>query len=236
MRQWFVFDNYISKDFNVYISGHDTFNAPSRDVDSVSVAGRNGDLTIDNGRYDNIKLKYPAFIYDKFDANVAAFRNMLLNARGYKRLEDTYHPDEFRLARYDGGFSTDVVDTLNAGEFDITFDCYPQRFLKSGEAGIEFTSNGSIKNETMMTALPLVRVYGTGTLTINSISIAIASVNAYTDIDCDLQEAYEDTLATNRNSAITLTDGKFWELPTGINTISFTGLTKVIIHPRWWIL
>lgn len=138
MRNWFTYGGKSSKDFGVYISGSGTFNAPERDQSSVSVVGRNGDLTIDNGRYKNTVLTYPAFIYDNFDANVSAFRNFLLKATSYKRLEDTYHPEEYRLAKYSDGFEADVVATLRGGEFNLLFDCCPQRFLKDGEKTLTF--------------------------------------------------------------------------------------------------
>ena len=236
MRNYFTLDGKNSKDYGVYISGGGTFNAPQRSREKFNIPGRNGKLTKDNGYYENISVEYPAFIYDNFDGNIAAFRNMLLSAKGYARLEDSYHPDEYRIAMYDGNFEAEVVDNLRAGEFTLTFDCYPQRFLKSGEKSIEFTSAGSLLNRTDQIALPLIRAYGDGTLTINGVSIAIAGSDGYTDIDCELMEAYKDTLATNKNNTITLTNGAFPKLNPGSNNISFTSITKLIITPRWWIL
>ena len=236
MRNWLLFDNVNSKDYGVYISGMGTYNAAERDQTSISIVGRNGDLTIDNGRYKNVEVVYPAFIYDNFNENVSAFRNILLSRRGYVRLEDTYHPEEYRLAKFKGGFNADVLDTHRGGEFDISFDCYPQRFLKNGERKYTFTASGSLRNSTEQTALPLIRAYGNGTLTIGDISITITGADVYTDIDCDLQEAYKDTLSTSKNSTITLNNGKFFELNKGSNAISFTGLTQIDIIPRWWIL
>ena len=43
-----------TKEFNVWISGTGTFNAPERDYTKEEIIGRNGDLTFDNGRYKNI--------------------------------------------------------------------------------------------------------------------------------------------------------------------------------------
>lgn len=236
MRNWFTYDGKSSADFGVYISGLNTFGAAERDQSNVSVAGRNGELTIDNGRYKNTALVYPAFIHDNFSANIAAFRNFLLSRKSYKRLEDTYHPDEFRIAKFSGAFDAVAIDTLRAGEFSLTFDCYPQRYLKRGEQEYTFDAPGSIRNDTTQTALPLIRAYGDGELTINGITITISGSDSYTDIDCDLQEAYKDTLSVSKNNTITLDDGEFFNLSSGDNTVSFTGMTSVIIKPRWWIL
>ena len=75
MKNFIIFNGQSLRDFGVYISGLNTYNAPSRDVDSVKVPGRNGTLTMDNGRYNNINVTYPAFICNNYDARVEALRN-----------------------------------------------------------------------------------------------------------------------------------------------------------------
>ena len=236
MRQWFTFNGKSSKDFGVYISGLNTFGAPERDVDIISISGRNGDLTIDNGRYKNIDVSYPAFIFDRFDNNIEGLRNFLLSQSGYKRLEDTYHPNEYRLARYKSGLTPKVIDELYAGEFDLTFDCYPQRYLKSGDQIITLTADGSLFNEYAQIAKPIIRAFGTGSFTIGDVTLTINSADGYTDIDCELQEAYKDDLTTNCNANITLNDGVFPSLVSGDNEISLDGITQLDIKPKWWIL
>lgn len=232
MRNWLTFDGVSLKDFGVYINGGGTFNAPARSREVISVPGRNGDLIIDNGRYENTDVVYHAFIYRDFSVNVEGLRNLLLSRTGYVRIEDTYHPDEFRMGVYTGNFQADVVDWLEAGEFDLTFNCKPQRFLKSGEDAITFTSDGSLLNETMQTAKPLLRVYGTGTFSIGGATMTISSANVYTDIDCDLMDAFKGT--TNCNGNIS---GTFAALAPGDNAVTLgSGITKIEITPRWWVL
>ena len=236
MINWIVFNHKSLKDFGVFISGSGTYNAAERDVETIEIAGRNGNLTLDNGRYKNISLTYPAFIMEDFNENIQALRNFLLSQKGYLRLEDTYHPEEFRLARWNGEFATDPIDELYGGEFKLTFDCYPQRFFKEGEYPIEITQATTLKNVNLVPALPLIRAYGTGSFSIGGIAVQITSANGYTDIDCDLQEAYKDTLATNCNANIVLTNGVFPELIPGDNAITLSGITKLEITPRWWRL
>ena len=236
MRNWVIFNSKSLKDYGVYISGSGTYNAAERDVETIEIAGRNGELTLDNGRYKNISLTYPAFIIRDYNENVQALRNYLLSQKGYLRLEDTYHPEEFRLARWAGDFSADPIAELYAGNFKLTFDCYPQRFLKEGENPIEVTQATTIKSLNLVPALPLIRAYGTGSFSIGGVAIQITSANSYTDIDCELQEAYKDTLATNCNGNIVLTNGVFPQLAPGDNAITLSGITKLIITPRWWRL
>ncbi len=230
-RQYFIFDGVSSKDFGVYISGSGTFDGAERDVSTVEIPGRNGELTLDNGRYKNRSMKYPAFIYRNFAINIEGLRNWLLSGGGYKRLEDSYHPEEFYMARFKGTLDPDVVDKLVAGKMDLNFDCYPQRFLKSGEMPIEVTASATIINDTHQIAKPLIRAYGTGSFTIGNATMTISSADSYTDIDCDLMEAYKGS--TNCNGNIS---GSFPELIPGDNAVSMTGITQLDITPRWWIL
>ena len=50
------------------------------------------------------------------------------------------------------------------------------------------------------------------------------------------EQAYKDTLATDCNANIVLTNGKFPSLKNGANQITISGLTKLEITPRWWIV
>ena len=86
-------------------------------------------------------------------------------------------------------------------------------------------------NPTPFESKPLIKVTGTGTLTVNGVQIAISATP--TTIDCELMEAYNGT--TSRNSDIVLTPNKFPVLKPGNNTITLgSGITKLEITPRWW--
>lgn len=230
----FTFNGKSSSDFSTYISGSGTYDAPKRDVSTVEIPGRNGSLTIDNGRYENIDLKYPAFIRSNFKANTDALRAFMLRDSAYHRLEDDYHPEQFRMAKFVGPIEFDVKTLNRAGEFTLIFDCMPQRWLKSGETAVEFTAAGTLSNPTLYEAAPLIRVYGTsGVLIVGNLRIEITEISEYVDIDSDSQNAFKETLNCNQN----ITTSKFPSLPPGETGISFEGdITKVVITPRWWTI
>lgn len=228
--EYLTYNGKSSRDFDVWISGTGTFDAPKREVESVPVPGRNGDLHIDNGRFSNLEITYPAFITKDFRHNFEAFKAYLLSQRGYQKLEDSYHPEHYRLAAFQRDIFPEMTALNRAGRFDITFDCDPRRFLKDGERMRQLT-NPIFKNPTLYRANPTFRVYGTGTLTVGDISVVVNTADEYTDIDCEIQEAYKGT--TSCNNKITLTDGKFPVLEPGINEITFTG-GDVYIAPHYW--
>lgn len=219
-------------EYGVVPSSSGTHSAPARKREMVSVAGRNGAVSFDEGSFENITVKYPVGIRRPVDSHLEDCRNYLLSLQGYQRLEDTFHPDEFRLGIYEGGFEPEVTVRGRVGKIELSFDCKPQRFLKDGEKEIEVSSGGTVYNPTNFVALPLIRAYGTGTLTIGSQTIQINSANTYTDIDCDTMDAFKG--ATNCNGNITLLSGDFYKLNPGVNTVTFSGITRVIITPRWW--
>ena len=233
IKHYLTIDGVSSEDFNIWISGGATFDSPKRDVETVQVPGRDGDLVFDNGRNENQSLKYPAFITRGFQKNIDNFTDFISSLRGYKRLEDTYHPDEYRMALFSDGVKVKTTAANLAGEFDITFNCKPQRWLKEGEKPITFTADGSIKNPTYQVAKPLLRVYGTGTVKIGGVTITISSANVYTDIDCETMDAYKG--AVNCNANISTSNDEFPTLGAGATGIVLGGsVTQVDITPRWW--
>lgn len=232
---YLIFDGVHSDTYGAFLIGNGIYNAPEREYERISIPGRNGDLLIDNGRYSNLELEYDAIIHSNLNENLSNLKNIFMSKTGYRRLEDTFYPDEFRLAQYSGIFETEKLIVGDVAHFKLRFDCKPQRFLKSGETTVTFSSNGNLSNPTQMTALPLVRVYGTGQLTIGGNTIKINTNSSYTDIDCDLQDAFRGS--TNCNGNIELSSGKFFELKSGSNSVSLgSGITSVIITPRWWRL
>lgn len=257
-RQHITVNGVDLADYGVFISGSGVYNAPERDVKSVSVPGRNGDLTLDNGRYKNVKIKYPAFVVDDFAQNVGGLRDFLASIRGYARLEDTYHPEEYRMGRVSGAFTVKPEDKLRGGKFDLTFDCMPQRWLKSGEERIvSWTAPepglvGTLLNPTMMTALPLLRVElshaSYALITIDGVTIKCTNPEGVLYamcIDCELQEAYKALDGSNMNQYLELVDGVFPSFKAGTSEIfircnsssgGVLGSLTVDITPRWWRL
>lgn len=142
MKQFPFKDGYSFLEFNgvnigaaceMFILGKGTYGAPSRDVDQIHVPGRNGDILVDNGGWNNVTVKYPdCNILSNFGENVEKLRGYLFSNPGYHTLIDQYHPDEVRYAEFRGPFTADAhTGTGNdSGSFDLEFNCKPQRFLR----------------------------------------------------------------------------------------------------------
>lgn len=225
-----------SADYGIFLSGEGSFQAPRRSYQEITIPGRNGTLTIDDDRMENVPVEYKMIIVNTFPADYSGFRNALLSLRGYQRIEDTFHPDEYRMGLFRDGIEPKTYGLRNeSGKFELDFDCKPQRWLKSGEKPIELSGNGVIYNETLFDAKPLIRVYGNGVLGVGEETITIFGVNGYIDIDSEVEDAYQGD--ANLNSNIVLSSGEFPVLRPGENGVTLgSGITRVIITPRWWIV
>lgn len=235
-KNWLTIGDVSSADYGIFLSGEGSFQAPRRSYQEITIPGRNGILMIDEERMENVSVKYKMIIMQTFPADYEGFRNALLSLRGYQRLEDTFHPDEYRMGIFKAGIVPKTYGLRNqSGKFELEFDCKPQRWLKSGEEQIELTGSGMIYNSTLFEAKPLIRVYGNGVLGVGSETITISGVSGYVDIDSEVEDAYQG--AANMNGNIVLSSGNFPMLHPGDNGISMgTGITRVIITPRWWIV
>lgn len=205
-----VYDGVDSSDFLIYLSGEGVFNAPTRKGEEVVIPGRNGTLWIDEGCFNPISVKYPAFVgtkdEDEFREVLGQFRAELSSRGSYCKLTDTYHPDEFRLALFKDGLETQPRLYNRAGEISLTFECKPQRFLLSGEEVHEFTDIGNITNPTLFTASPLIRVTGNGTVRIGDYTFIVSQNPGTIWIDTELMTVYipagTSSLLTDENDVV----------------------------------
>ena len=171
------FDGINSLEQGVFITGESVYNAPERDVESVEIAGRSGDYLLDKGRWKNIDVTYTCGCFgedqDEFAKKIRNFRNLLASRYGYHRLVDSYNPEEYRLGVFKNPVEVDSQSMKRAGEFDVTFNCKPQRYLMSGETEQAVTSGEKLYNPTPFDSNPLLAVKGYGTIEFNGYTIEL---------------------------------------------------------------
>lgn len=241
MRNGFIFGDHSTVDFDMHVEKYPKQVTAKRKRTTISVAGRNGDLHIDEGAFENYMQPYECYFHgENVTPEMAhAIKAWLCSAGEYRRLEDAYDPSVFRLATFVGPM--DIANVLNEyGRCTVNFDCAPQSFLKSGENTVSFASAGVLWNETQFTALPIITIHGTaaGTVTVGGVAVEIKAIADQITLDCETMNAYRqvaDGAPENMNSCIYAPE--FPALKPGGNTVSWTGgITGVDIIPRWWTL
>ena len=230
----FTFNGVSSSSFNIKVEKCPDYGVPNRVIVSVPVMGRNGDLIMDTGAYSNVDQTYSIYFNAKstsFQDDAHKIATWLNGTRGYCRLEDTYDPNIYRMAVMSSYH--EYKNFLNyMGRADVTFNCKPQRFLKSGEIESAITSGVDIQND-YMSCYPIFKITGNGTFVVNGNSVAVANnLNKTLVLDCETQNAYTGT--QNRNGDIYIT-GEFPYLESGTNEVTFNNASVTMI-PRWWTL
>jgi phage-related protein len=261
-----TFDGVSSEELGITVEGYTSVTIPERDVEAVSVPGRNGDLLIDRGAYKNYDQAYTChwrIDNDRNDDTRWWMGNASRNSRlswwlgksGYYRLTDSLFPEHYRLAHASKAIRLDNrMNVLGRGE--IVFNCKPQWYRVEGEepysmnmwSDTTITINNPTKNE----ALPIIRLsVDPGedfVLTINGNSIKVDPDAASDDgnlndsgfltieIDSETQNAIAIDGGGNRNKYVTV-PGEFPTLVPGENTVTASGTYGYInIYPRWWDL
>lgn len=217
-------------DFGVWFDSSLSFASPEADYDLIDVLGRNGSLSVFNNRYKDVEISFPCYIRENFVQNFRDLTEFLLSAKGYKRLETTKEPNQYREALFINSVQPNPTQFTRGGMFTLVFRCHPQRWLKLGENWVPFNADGGINNPTLQPAKPIIRIVGTGSVQVGSQTITVNTAGTnYIDFDCDLMDAYEG--AFNRNANVSVT-GQV-QLEPGMNGIDLDGVTIKLL-PRWF--
>lgn len=224
---------------------------PKRKFQVQSVAGRSDDIVISSDAFENYEQSYSVFLDSKYigglEAVIPKISDWLLGNTGYQRLEDTYFPDYYRMAYVSSGQNFSSLFN-EYGEGTLSFNCAPEKYLKTGELPIDITNNAVLYNPTAYLAFPIIKFTGgtsgvTLTFTNNKTDIANASVTvaidaANTPVTIDVKKhkitALVNNAETNYSSHLT---GRYEDLMLMKETkISFTGAQTITVIPRWYTI
>ena len=235
-RAWFEYKGVNSIDMYMHIENDISFPSPEADVEFVEVLGRDGEVAIDNNRLKSVNFSIPIRLKPprSKDINQVAteISNWLKEEIGWFPLRFSGSPDyEYIAIQYE---QFDIQETLKQyGKTVITFKLKPYKRKINTEI-IEVSNGMSITNQESKSSKPLIRIYGTGDITIKNNDkdwIRLKAVDEQITIDSELMTVYRDT-RPQYEKMIDL--GAFPILNTGNNVISWTGnVTRMELEPRW---
>lgn len=228
-----VYGGEASADFGIVVSEAPSFDRAKRKSTLYTVPGRNGAVIYQQNAYEDVTRSYKVFITaDDLPAAINEAGAWLYSKTGYQRLEDSFEPDTYRLAYFNGvDFSNEL---MQYGEATLSFICRPERFYKDGEREIDIINVDTLRNPTRFESKPLIHVEGEGeiTITVNGLSLD-CNVIDYINIDSDRLNAYREE-TENMNGSVS---GTFPVLVPGNNSISLTGnITAITLVPRYFTI
>lgn len=250
----FVYKGESGLQYGLLVEDKRILRSAEPDVDEYQVPGRDGTVCVSNNRYQNVEISYDTFFKAPEERDVPIYatelkRWLLADPAKYYRLEDSYDPDHYRMARYSGGLDPDNIASV-FGRQTIQFTCLPWRWKISGEIEIELPGGISgadqleLYNSTGYTARPLIKlaVSGTGGVTIKMTDESkevyyeetlsgITPTQGLAVIDCEEQRIYD----VNGKIMMSNVLPRFPELHPGTVTITVSGdsYTGGIIIPRY---
>lgn len=229
-----VFNGRSSDDFHVIVEHYPPRPVPRRKTEKWAVPGRSGDVIFAQDAWENVSRNYDVYISAERPGlpRPAAWATSWLMAPNYCQLWDEYDEDTFVMALFTGGVDIQNIDNA-FGRFTLSFDCWPQRFLREGAEPIVMAQGGVLVNPTVYTAEPSIFVQGSGSgvLTIGENRLSLSDCNGIT-LDCRDEEAYRGVLNLN-----TTVRGDYPRLTAGENAVSWSGgITAVEITPRWYVI
>ena len=236
-NETFYLDGVDARSVGIKLQRPVQFSEPVPDTEVIHVPGRNGDLTMFSGSYENRVGSADCYaLGDGVTETVVGINNFLMGVQSYRKLTTSNDPNHYWMARVVNGARIDNrKDVLNP--FEIEFDCKPQRYLVDGNYILSYAlpSGEVMPNPTQFDAKPLISIYGSGEgqLIIAGETITISEIGEYVTIDCDTMNAYNGPV--NRNSSVTMSG---WpKLPPDTVSYEFSGgITRIEITPRWWTL
>ena len=226
---YFYFNGFYSYEMGLIVEEKSIYNGPQPDFELISVPGRDGDVIIDNGRYNNVDVSYTCYCKD-LSANMKSIKQWLCRP-GYFKLTDSYDPLYFRYAAFASKLKVDEL-LRNVGKAELVFNCKPFRYSVAGQTKQTLTASGTVTNPESFPSLPYIKITGSGavTLTIGAKAYSFTSVPTYLEIDSELMSCYKGSTLYNNRIGFT----EFPVLQPGNNSVSWTGsVTKVEIIPNW---
>ena len=224
----FILDNNINSrsDLELRITEPPLIPPTKRIVESLSVDGREGTLTIPKG-WDDVTFSMRAAL--RGNNPHGRYREVLATILKAKSIY--FSGDSgvyYNIKKVEAEALERRLSSLY--DFSLSFTCAPFRYVRSVPL-ITMTASGTINNTGTVYSLPKITVYGTGsrTLTINGKPIILNILSGNLTLDSELKECYYGNVAQNNRM-----NGDFPVFRVGNNTITLgTGITRVEIEPRW---
>ena len=166
----FTYKGKNATEMHLRVLNNVSFSSPTRDVNSIQVPGRDGDLMMDNGRFNSVIRSVPCRVEVPNGVDIEQainnINNWLIDDGRFHEFE--WDSDsEFRyLARVNGDVVTRRL-LSRLGNTTIDFRLHPIKYLKSSFVDFLVNSGDNVTNHFSVEAKPELYIVGSGNITIN---------------------------------------------------------------------
>lgn len=254
----FTFGGVTAESLGLRVGGVNTYGASGRSVQTYYVPGRIGAVypQKDLSQIPNEIREYSTALYlqnatpEQVERAMAAIRAAVMT-EGYSELRDSYEPDVYRRAYFDGDYLTDRKGAGENFEIPIRFSCDPRRFIVTemhyiingiGQISTPSSVNGFTITEA---AKPLLLISNGDQNTIITFSdtasgatIGTITVQGEADFffDAESLDAYtEGDPTVSANQYVQDVSGEIRIGPSSTTISIDTSQAAVTIYPRWWV-
>lgn len=221
----FKFNGISSEDLGIIVKEMPPISKSERNIETVSVTGRNGNLHIDNGTYKSKNYKIVCILMD-----VSKIRQISSIFNGFGKLELSTEPNlEYQAMICNQIDFSKYLTYLK--EFVLQFEVDPIAYDKNitettYTESSDFTVGGTIEVH------PILTINGTGIVTLNNKQIEVLETGII--IDCELMNCTKDNI--NMNDKVII-DNDFPNLVVGENNLVLgDGIESVTIsYKTGWL-
>ena len=245
------FNGVSSRDHGIVVEEYPASCHAVKRGEAYQIAGRNGTFYAEDGTYDNYVQPYKIAtregLFRRADLRCREIADWLLRPSGFCRLQDSFEPEVYRLARFAGPMNIEQV-MGRWGRASLEFECLPERWLLSGEheedvldTSTAADRHNKVYNPTQFTARPLLKISDTGTVAVTINGTHYLDVNGGTSgitayVDCEAR-TIKDANGNDIPATFYTTYHEFPSLPPGRSDFTCgANLTAYTCIPSWWTL
>lgn len=235
----FILDGQDSETFGAFIQDKPLIETPKRRVEQRTVFGRSGDVLFDEEAYDNTSMELILFVLGTKDHTASDNRDRVFDwfdSGDYMDFIPYFDPGKiYRIKTTSAPSFTSRYYFDEGQQVNTELTIKPFKYYVDSPK-VTLTTPGAINNPYSKESLPLIKITGTGdiTLTIGGLPFVIKNVTDHIWLDSQAMFAYKDVsgVLTNENGKIFTRNYPY--LRKGITNISWTGnVTSLEIEPRW---
>lgn len=237
---YFEYKGKKSSDFFLTIEGNVSFGSASYDLSLKEVPGVDGDLAVSNQRIKGLDKIFPCRLRlppnKKIEEVITDISNWLKTDISWDDLFFSADPQFIYRALYYEEYNVERIVSFY-GKTALKFRIKPYKYFKDSLSPIEVTNGQYLTNKGTRPSKPLLRIEGTGDITIKFGSNQIRLKGVDQGIIVDLQAQVVTSLDGSRPAYDKVYTYPFPDFPVGRHRVTWTGdVTKVELTPRWEVV